>query len=289
MSSVRLTRGHAADPADREALVGDAHHPPRPRPGLRRRVDALLELDTKADHGELLPRCDAERDEVVADLRAHRDERRRRGRERPLEHPEEAGADRPEVAAEDVAVEGVHDDRRACVTGEQGGRAADSARFRGVRVQDVRTQPADERGKPVRGPEIVQRRDLAVEIGQRDDLDALPLCDVCHRALPARERPGDERCLVAALFEAGGQVRDMERRPALVQPGNDPEDPDGLRQDFRSSGADRPRVPRAAPSRALRGRRSDPPTSCGGHPPGAVDTSSRAACRATARSSPQAH
>ncbi len=89
-----LDGGHAADPADREALVGDAHHPPGARPRLRRCVDALLELDAEADDRELLPRRDAERDEVVAHLRAHRDERRRRGGEAPLEHAEEAGAER---------------------------------------------------------------------------------------------------------------------------------------------------------------------------------------------------
>ena len=135
-----LDGGHAADPADREALVGDAHHPPGPLPRLRRRVDALLELDAEADDRELLPRRDAERDEVVTHLRADGDERRRRGREAPLEHAEEAGADGAEVAAEDVAVERVDDDRRPRVAGEQRCRAADGAGLRRVRVEDVRAE-----------------------------------------------------------------------------------------------------------------------------------------------------
>ena len=58
-------------------------------------------------------------------------------------------------------------------------------------------------------------RDLAVEIGQRDDFDPLSLGDVRHRALPARERPCDERRLVAALFEARREVRDVQAGPPL--------------------------------------------------------------------------
>ena len=68
-------------------------------------------------------RRDAERDEVVAHLRADGDEARRRAREPPLDRRGSAAvASRAEVAAQDVAVEGVDDDRRPRVAGERARR-----------------------------------------------------------------------------------------------------------------------------------------------------------------------
>ena len=60
----------------------DAHHPARALGAASLGGgDALVELDPEPDDGELLGRRDAERDEVVAHLRADRDERvGRRGR-----------------------------------------------------------------------------------------------------------------------------------------------------------------------------------------------------------------
>ena len=110
---------HTADPPDREALGRYAHHPARPLARLRRGVDALLELHPEANHRELLPRRDAEGDEVVAHLRADRDERSGRRREAPLEHAEKAGADGAEVAPKDVAVKRVDNDRWPGVSGQQ--------------------------------------------------------------------------------------------------------------------------------------------------------------------------
>ncbi len=106
-----LDGGHPADPADDEAVVRDAEQPPCPRAGAAVAADPLLELDPEADDDEPLRRRDAEPDEVVAHLRAHGDERVGAAGEQALEQPEAALLQRAEVAAQDVAVERVDDDR----------------------------------------------------------------------------------------------------------------------------------------------------------------------------------
>ena len=262
-----------------------------PRPRLRRRVDALLELDAEADHGELLPRRDAERDEVVAHLGAHRDERRRRGGEAPLEHPEEAGADGAEVAAQDVAVEGVHDDRRPCVTREQRRRAADGAGLRGVRVEDVRPQPADQ---PRRADAPPAGRGAARSRGGGRGArpPRRPPARRRTTSSPRRARASRRRASSRSRAPRGppSGTRRAAPGPPLFRRAIDAQHADRLRrrQGSRPSGAARPRAPHAAPSRAPRGRRSGPPTSCGCRRRAAAVTSSRAACRGAARSRPRA-
>ena len=253
---------HAADPADDEAVGGDAEQTARALARSCRRIDTLLELDAQADDGELLGRCDAERDEVVAYLRADGHERGRRRGERALEEAEEASAHWVEIATENVAVEGVHRDRRFRVTREERGDPPDGAGLRGVRVQDVRPDVLDDRGQPPRSSEVVDRRDLAAEVRQRLDRDSTLLGHVRHRPLARRERARDKGRLVAPGSEALGQVRDMERRPAEVEPGYYAEYADRLRrrQGSRPSRGGRPRGRPAAPSRERRARRRCRPT-----------------------------
>ena len=75
------------------------------------------------------------------------------------------------------------------VSREQRGSAADGAGLRCVRVEDVWPMVLDETGETVCGTEVVERRDLAVEIGQLDDLDAPLLGDVRHRSSPRASEP----------------------------------------------------------------------------------------------------
>src|SRR2546423_783532 len=65
------------------------------------------EVEAVRDHLDPPAGRDAERDQVVAHLLAHRDERGRAGAERPLDERERPAPPRREVAAQDVAVEGV--------------------------------------------------------------------------------------------------------------------------------------------------------------------------------------
>jgi hypothetical protein len=117
-----------------------------------------------------------------------------------------------------MTVERVHDDRWSRSSREHGSRPTDSAGLRRMRVEDVRPHVLDERGQPVGRAQVVERRDLAMEIGQLDDVDASLLRDIRHRALAARERAGDQRRLVAALLEPRREIRHVERRPTLVEP-----------------------------------------------------------------------
>ena len=71
-------------------------------------------------------------------------------------------------------MERVHDDRRPRVTRQQRGGATNGAGLRRVRVEDVRPQPADERREAMRRPQVVQRRDLALEVGEPDDFHPAP-------------------------------------------------------------------------------------------------------------------
>src|SRR2546430_2501727 len=71
------------------------------------RGDALSELDSEPHDGELLSGCDAEADEVVADLGAYGDEHGRESREPAFEAAEPERRQRIEVTAQNVAVERV--------------------------------------------------------------------------------------------------------------------------------------------------------------------------------------
>ena len=73
-----LDRRHPADPADDErARPGRRTGAAARSPSLVAARDPPVEVDPEPDHRELARRRDAERDEVVAHLRADRDEPRR--------------------------------------------------------------------------------------------------------------------------------------------------------------------------------------------------------------------
>src|SRR5438132_1693635 len=82
-------------------------------------VPSFDELDPEADDDEALGGRDLQRHEVVAHLRADCDQGRRPAGEPAFEEAEEQRTHRPEVAAQDVPVERVHDDRRLAPAGEE--------------------------------------------------------------------------------------------------------------------------------------------------------------------------
>ena len=114
--------------------------------------DARLELDTEADDRELRPGRDPESDELVPHLGAHRDQAVADARERRLDRTKQHRARAPEVAAQDMPVEGVDDDGPLRAR-EHRRRAPDRARLRRVRVDDVRPDAPDELREPPGGDE----------------------------------------------------------------------------------------------------------------------------------------
>src|SRR5207244_11476437 len=133
-----------SDPADDEAVRND----PEDMPGLIPQTvvggHAVGQLDAQADDGEALARRDAERDEVVPHLWADGDEGGRRPGQQALEQAKPCGARGVEVAPEDMAVEGVDDDRGTRAAREEGGEATDGTGLRGMRVEDLRPLAADQ-------------------------------------------------------------------------------------------------------------------------------------------------
>ena len=73
-----------------------------------------------------------------------------------------------------------------------------------MRVDDRRAFAANEPGEPQCRDEITQRRDLAAELGDRDDVNVEVVRDERHRTLTTGKRSGDERRLVAAVAQARG-------------------------------------------------------------------------------------
>ena len=125
-----------------------------------------------------------------------------------------------------MPVEGVDDDRRPRRSGGESRCAGERAGLRRVGVEDVRTLLAHDRREPPDRLRVVQRRDLALDLGDVHDGDAQPLGDERHRVLSARERPRDERRVVATGLQPGREVRDVNRRPAHVQASDDTKDAD---------------------------------------------------------------
>ncbi len=288
-----LDRRHAPDPADDEALLGDPEQPPEL--GSSVAAHAVLEVDPEPDHHELVCRRDTERDEVVSHLRPDRDEPCRVPGECALGLAEEARADRVEVPAEHVTVVGVDDHRRPRVACEQRGRATDRARLGRVGVQDVRTDAADLADEPADGGRVGDRRDLAPELGHVDHFDPELVGDERHRVLAACQLARHERRRVPAPVETARQVRDVQRRAAHVEPGDDAEDPNLVRSRLLSHragtprcGAVPPRARRRARSRAPRARGCRPPTTRGCRRPAAARRCARPASRARGRSRPRA-
>jgi hypothetical protein len=149
-----LYGGHPTDPTDHESLVCDSHHPPGLGTGRAVGGEALVELDAQTDDAKLRGRRDSEGDELVAYLRAHRNQYVRDPGEHPFEQAEDTRPEPAEVAAQHVAVEGVHDDRRPAAACEQRGNAADGASLGRVRVEDRGSFGADDAGKADRREQV---------------------------------------------------------------------------------------------------------------------------------------
>ena len=96
-------------------------------------------------------------------------------------------------------MERMDDNRPALAACETRSQTPDRSRFRGVRVDDRWALPTDEPGEPQGRDEITQRRDLAAELGDRDDVNVEVARDERHRTLATSKRPGDERRLVATF------------------------------------------------------------------------------------------
>ena len=98
------------------------------------------------------------RDQFVAHLGADGDQLVRRARERALRLAKRERLCRPEVPAEHMAVEGVHDHRRIGNARDRRRQPSDRSSLRGVGVQDVRPQRADQIAHPQHGADVVARR-----------------------------------------------------------------------------------------------------------------------------------
>ena len=105
--------------------------------------------------------------------------------------PEERGHALAEVAAEHVAVEGVHHYLRPGGAGEPRCDSPDRSGLRGVRVQDLRPLPADQADELPDGDGVLQRRDLPLERPDEDGFYAQLVGERLHRALVLADPSGD--------------------------------------------------------------------------------------------------
>ena len=131
-------------------------------------------------------------------------------------------AHRVEVAAQHVPVVGVDDDRAAA-------RRRRAARRCGRRRLPWRcacagcaAAPAGSRRTSARAPRAGRRPARSRGGAAATSTTSTPsvVGDERHRVLAAGELAGDERRVVAARARGPGEVRDVERGPAHVQPGD---------------------------------------------------------------------
>ena len=143
------------------------------------RDDQPLHVEADRDHLDLPRPRDLQVDQVGPDLVGNGDNAIAGMRERPLEDAEEVLLGTAEVTAQDVAVEGVDDSRRA---DEPGCRAPHGAGLRAVGVDDVGSQPAEL--APALSQRLhVVRAELARHLLQHHALDAELVGDRLHRTL----------------------------------------------------------------------------------------------------------
>ena len=229
---------HASTPRSRSCLNASSTSPVRLTPVMRpiqptvkrsgaipstrrvssrplRAAQSLLELDPEPHDGELLARRDSEPDEVVAHLGADRDERVGSAGEPALEQPEAERAQRAEVPAQHVAVEGVHDDRRTRVTREERRHAPDRPGLRRVRVQDRRPLAPDQ----LREPEHRERRRGSARCRGGAPAAARPSRRAHQRRTPSSPRRArDCRRRASCRSRARGARRRGRRRAARARP-----------------------------------------------------------------------
>ena len=215
-SSARFTLAIRPIQPTTKRSAGIAEPPPLLGARRPRRVGALLELDPEPDDGELLRRRDAERTRSSRTCGLTAISAVVTPREPALEQAERRRAQRVEVAAQDVAVEGVDDDRRPRVAGEERRDPADGAGLRRVRVQDVRPLPAGSAAR-ARAPSAGRGAARSRARGSATRATSTPSSSATNaiESSPRAERPCDERRLVAALARAR---RRGTRRAAPARP-----------------------------------------------------------------------
>ena len=255
-----LDLGHPAEPADDEPIRSDPELGPHGGAGPRLDADSPLEIEAEPDDRDPLRGRDSEPHEIVANLRADRDERIGDGREAPLDPNEGRRLRGPEVAAEHVTVIGVDDDRRPRRARQHGCRPPDGPGLGRVGVEDVRPEITDQGPQAANGRRVDERGDLPLELGDVDRVHAELLGDILHRPLAASHTPGHEHRLVADLVELLAQIRDVQRGPPDVQPGDHAKDAyriAGARHALRRVEAQAGPLPRSTLPRADRiGRRA---------------------------------
>ena len=111
----------------------------------------------------------------------------------------------------------VHYDLGPRISGEHGRQPTHRARLRRVRVEDVGSQATHQPDEPPGGDQVVERRDLALQIVDVDRLEPELVRHVLHRALAAADRARHERGLVPETVELATEVRDVKRRTADVE------------------------------------------------------------------------
>ncbi len=151
--------GEPSDDADHRDVRGEAEADAG-FGGLQAAADERLQVEAHRHHVPAFGRPDPEREELVAHLRRHRDQRVGARGERPL-HARERGVLHPgEVGLQHVTVEGVHDDGHA---GLHGRRPAQRARLGEVRVHEVRTPAPDDAADGPRRAQVVRGTEVAAE------------------------------------------------------------------------------------------------------------------------------
>ena len=163
-------------------------------------------VEPDGDHLDLRRRRHVEVDEVVAHLVGHGHDAVAGVREAALDEPERALLARAEVPAQDVAVERVHHRRR---TRQPRRDAADGARLRAVRVDDVGPQ-ADELAPALRQRAGVVRSELARHRRQDDTLDPELVGERLHRALGRARLAVQEDRVPAEIAEERGRVDGLQ-------------------------------------------------------------------------------
>jgi hypothetical protein len=117
---------------------------------------------------------------------------------------------------------------------KEGSYAPQDAGFGRVGVDDGRPITAKEPEKEPEDLQVIQGADQAREGREMGKLHPPPPGGVAHFPLIPPKCPGDEpRAELPIRIQPRGQVHNMHRRPAHIQPGDDPVDEDGVGTPFR--------------------------------------------------------
>ena len=197
-------------------------------------------------HGRILRgTADAEGEQLVSHPVGHGQQPVGAPGESALDGPVDGGLGRREVAAQHVAVEGVHDDRHAA---EKRGQPAHRAGLGGVRMDDRRLHAPYQPHQRPQCPQVAQRPDLTAEIGDDPDRRVAPVqrqVVALGGVFGAGHQCGGE----ARRIEPGREERGVDGRAADVEAGDDAQDADGgTRYDRRHEPATAPIILRIAAS-----------------------------------------